>query len=119
MLSSRDLLIHVDFAKSYTNCQQDAIKLEYFGQHKFLIYTACTFTKDGETITNNNVTVVSESPDHNRACSKSCIKQVAKKVEEIENMEFENLVIWFDGCAVQFRGKFVFYIVSRMFPKKL
>ena len=34
-LTSSDLLVHVDFTESYTNCQQDAIQSAYFGQKTF------------------------------------------------------------------------------------
>ena len=50
----------------------------------------------------------------------SRIQEIMKKVEEIQNKNFENLVIWSDGSATQFRNKFVFYLYInlRMFLEK-
>ena len=40
-LSENYLMLHVNFAESYKNDQQDAIQSAYFGNQYFRILTAC------------------------------------------------------------------------------
>ena len=44
-LSENDLMLHVDFAESCKNDQQDAIQSAYFGNQCFRIFTACSYAK--------------------------------------------------------------------------
>ena len=51
-LSENNIMLHVDFAESYKNDQQDVIQSEYFGNHCFRIFTACCYA---ESPNNNDI----------------------------------------------------------------
>lgn len=119
-LGPNDLLIHVDFAESYSNIQQDAIQSSYFGQQTFSIFTACGYTKleEDEHVKNDNVVVISEHSDHSRVGSMACLVSVVEKIEQIHQKQYPKLIIWSDGCASQFRSKYVFFMLTKMFVGK-
>ena len=68
-------MLHVDFAESYKNDQQDAIQSTYFGNQCLRIFTACCYAKNpnNNNVRNNNVIVVTESSDHDKVASMSCL----------------------------------------------
>ena len=65
-LSNGDLLVHVDFAESYKNDQQNEIKITYFGNQSFPLITLCHFKGVTSEIRNKSVVTVTENSDHNR-----------------------------------------------------
>ena len=66
-LSDGDLLVHVDFAESYRNDQQNEIQSAYFGNQSFSLFTSCCCFKGATSeIRNTSVFVVTENSDHNR-----------------------------------------------------
>ena len=60
-LSDGDLLVHVDFAESYRNDQQNEIKSTYFGNKSFSLFISCCYFK-GVT----SVVVVAKNSDQKR-----------------------------------------------------
>ena len=44
-LDHGEILVHVDYAESYKNVQQNEIQSAYFGNSTFSIFTACCYTK--------------------------------------------------------------------------
>ena len=81
-LSDGDLLVHVDFANSYRNDQQNEIQSTYFGNQSFSLFTLCCYFKGATSeIRNKSVVVVTENSDHNRITSMSCLKKVIDTVE--------------------------------------
>ena len=60
------------------------------------------------------ITVVSESSDHSRIVALTCIDFVIKEVEK--HMKLTKAIIWSDGCAAQFRSRFVFKLLSTYCP---
>ena len=69
-LSEYDLILHVGFAKSFKNDQQDAIQSEYFENQSFSIFTTCCYAKSpNNNVRNDNVIVVTGSFDHDRVAS--------------------------------------------------
>ena len=66
-LSGGDLLVHVNFAESYRNDQQNEIQSAYFGNQSFSLFTSCCYFKGVTSeIRNKSVVVVTENSDHNR-----------------------------------------------------
>ena len=49
-LNENDIFVHVDYAESYRNNQQDEIQSGYFGNSSFSIFTACCYTKYGPMV---------------------------------------------------------------------
>ena len=84
-LSENDFMLHVDFAESYKNDQQDAIQSVYFGNQCFRIFTACFHTKspNNKDVRNDNVIVVPASSNHDKAASMSCLEKVIRKIEHM------------------------------------
>ena len=96
--SERDLMLHVDFPKSYKNDQQVAIQSAYFGNQCFRIFTACCYAKssnnnDGR---NDNVITVTESSDHDKVASMSCLQKVVHKIKHMHKKIYEKfcLELW-------------------------
>ena len=61
------------------------------------------------------IAIVTESSEHDRVCALSCVTKVVQTIEDLN----KNIKIWSDGCAAQFRSKFVFYLVAEtLLPTK-
>ena len=56
------------------------------------------------------VVVVSESSDHSWIAALTCIDFVIKEVEGLTNLT--KFIMWSDGCAAQFRSRFVFKLLA-------
>ena len=77
-----DLLVHVDFAESYRNNQQNEVQSTYFGNQSFWLFTSCCYFKGVTSkIRNESLVLVTENSDHNRITSMSCLKKVIDTVE--------------------------------------
>lgn len=81
-LPPSSLLIHVDFADSYTNYQQNATKSVYFGQENFSIFTVVWYCKKNKHLVNDRTVVVSDVSDHFWVGSMSYLDKVGMKIEE-------------------------------------
>ena len=93
-LSDVDLLVHVDFAESYRNDQENKIQSAYFGNQSFLLFTSsCYFKGATSEIRNKSVIVVTENSDHNRITSTSCLKKETNTVEMECGKSFTNVVL--------------------------
>jgi len=109
-LKPSEILLHVDFSESYKNAAQDEIQSAYFGHSTFSLFTACVYTgqHENEKIL---VTVVTESNEHSRVTSLSCIDRIIRYVEGIIG-EVDKIFVWSDGCSAQFRSRFVFSFLA-------
>ena len=54
--------------------------------------------------------MISESSDHSRIAALTCIDFVIKEVERHTN--FTKIIMWGDGCAAQFRSRFIFKLFA-------
>ena len=119
-LDHGEILVHVDYAESYKNVQQNEIQSAYFGNSIFSIFTACCYTKslidNGDGLKKDSVVVISESKDHNRiAAALTCFKKVIEEVERVNAVRYTKVVVWSDGCAAQFRSRFVSRLLADCF----
>ena len=88
------MLVHVDFAESYRNDQQNEIKSAYFGNQSFSLFTSCCYFKGVTSeIRNKRIVAVTENSDHNRITSMSCLKKVIDTVETDCGKSFTNVVL--------------------------
>ena len=116
-LKQNDLLIHVDYSENYNNKQQWEIQSAYFGHASFSIFTACCYFKDESNAINKEaITVTSETSDHSRSASVSCLQKVIHFVrEKYTHLPLKlNVIVWSDGCAAQFRSRYVFFLLSNL-----
>lgn len=109
-LDHHTALFHVDYSESYKNKQQDEIQSAYFGQNSFSIFTASVYYKDSEEVVKKPMTIISESSDHSRIASMSCINMLIEEVEKV--MALKKAIFWSDGCGAQFRSRFIFKILA-------
>jgi len=109
-------LVHVDYSESYKNKQQNEIQSAYFGQSSFSLFTACVYHNDDNgNLVKRPICVVSESNDHSRAAALTCVDIVVKEVEK--HVHLSKLILWSDGCASQFRSRFVFKLLAHYRPE--
>ena len=114
-LKKGEALVHVDYSESYKNKQQDEIQSAYFGQSSFSLFTACFYyNNDNGNLVKRPICVVSESNDHSRAAALTCVEIVLKEIEI--NVELTKIIVWSDGCASQFRSRFVFKLLAHYRP---
>ena len=112
-LSYGEILLHVDYSENYKNAQQDEIQSAYFGHTCFSLFTACCYYKSDSALKNISTTITSESSDHSRIAAFSCVNAVIKHAQEqIKPVQIHKVIVWSDGCAAQFRSKFVFMLMT-------
>ena len=107
-------MLHEDFAEIFKNHQQDAIQKAYFGNQCFRIFTECCYAKspNNDDVRNDNVIVVTESSDHNRVASISCLRKVIHKIEHMHKKTYENVYVWSDGMGSQFISRYIFKLLA-------
>ena len=112
--------IHVDFAESHKNDQQNEIQSAYFENQSFSLFTSCCYFKGVTSeIRNKSAVVVTENSDYNRITSMSCLNKVIDTVETEYDTSFTNVIFWSNGMDTQFRSRFIFQILARtMFLNK-
>ena len=108
------MLVHVDFAVSYRNDQQNEIQSAYFGNQSFSLFTSCCYFKGVTSEIRNKsvVVVVTENSNHNRIVSVSCLKKVIDTVETECGKSFTEVVLWSDGMGTQFGSKFISQLLA-------
>ena len=108
-------LLHVDYRGSYKNKQQNEIESAYFGQTSFSLFKACVYYVDEKnSLVKRPVCFASESSDHSRAAALTCIDLVIKEIEK--PIPLTEVILWSDGCAAQFRSRFVFKLLADYRP---
>ena len=118
-LENGESIINVDYSESYSNKQQDEGQSAYFGNTNFSLFTACGYyhSSDGE-LCKVPITVVSESNDHSRIAAFSCVSKVIEILENVMPNPMKSIFVWSDGCAAQFRSRYVFALLMHLHPDK-
>ena len=119
-LKTNEFIIHVDYSENDKDKEQHEIQSAYFGHNSFSIFKACCYTRgiDGKLL-NENFTVTSEATDHSRIAAFSCINLIIDSLRKTFPSQFNNYLvfyIWSDGCASQFRSRFVFALMTHFNP---
>ena len=106
-LNTNEIIIRVDYTEGYKNIQQDEIQSEYFGHTNFSLFTACCYKKEANKLLKKSLVIVSELTDHSRFAAHTCITRI---IEEMSSEVQGDITvhIWSDGCASQFRSRYVF-----------
>ena len=119
-LKTNEFIIHVDYNEYYKDKEQDEIQSAYFGQNSFSIFTACCYTRGiDDRLLNEYFTVTSEATDRSRIAAFSCINLIIDSLQKKFPSQFNNypvFYIWSDGCASQFRSRFVFALMIHFNP---
>ena len=115
-------MIQVDYSEGYHNKDQDEIQSAYFGHETFSIFTACGYFRPNDSAKLEKVplTIVSEANDHSRIASFTCVSKVIECIEERLPLltSLRRVYIWSDGCASQFRSRYVFSLLTHLHPSK-
>ena len=114
-LSENDLMLHVDFAESYKNDQQDAIQNPYFGYECFSIFTECCYAEsfNNNDVRNDNVIVVTESSDQDRVVS---MLKVIHKIKHMHEKSYKNVYVWSGGMGSQSTSRYIFKLLASKSP---
>ena len=118
-LKSNEILLHVDYSENYKSKDQNEIQSAYFGQSTFSLFTACPYYRclESDKIKTMSTTVTSEASDKSRMASMTCVSKVIEHViSEIPN-SINTVYVVSDGCASQFRSRFVFKLLTTMHPE--
>ena len=102
----------MDYSESYSKKEQNEIQSAYFGNVSFSLFTACCYLLHDNERISESVTVTSEASEKNRIAAFSCIAKVIRFAEIKYRKQFQEIHIWSDGCAAQFRSRFVFKILT-------
>ena len=109
-----EVLIHLDYSKSYKSQDQNKILSVYFGQASFSLFTAFPYSPCSETneIKTIPTTITSEASDKSRMASITCVKKVIDHVLSKIVNKIDMVYIVSGGCASQFQSKFVFKLLT-------
>ena len=112
-LNEDEILIHLDYSKNYKCQHQNEIESGYFGNKTFSLFTACTYYKQNGKIQKLLITATTKEKDNCRGVSMSCVNKIITHSIDKINKTISNIYIVSDGCAAQFRSRFVFnFLIS-------
>ena len=83
----------------------------------FVIPYTKSLIDNGDGLKKDSVAAISESKDHNRIAALTYFKKVIEEVERVNAVKYTKVVVWSDGCAAQFRSRFVFRLLTDCFSK--
>ena len=103
-----------DYSENYKSQDQNEIQSAYFRQAGFSLFTACPYYRCSETneIKTMVTTITSEASDKSRMASITCVKKMIDHVLSKIVNKIDMVYIVSDGCASQFRFKFVFKLLT-------
>ena len=76
---------------------------------------AVILKNESNAISKEAITVTSETFDHSRSASVSCLQKVIHFARE-KNTHLPlklNIIVWTDGCSAQFFSRYVLFLLSR------
>ena len=118
-LTETELMIYVDFSENYKSQQQNEIQSAYFGHSTFSLFTACVYyrsTDDGE-VNKIPMTVTTEASDKSRITAISCVNLAINHCLTKITNTITKIFIVSDGCAAQFRSRYVFMLLTMLKPE--
>ena len=116
-LKENEVIFSVEFSKNYENKQRNEIQSAYFGHEMFMLYTAaCHFKQPFPNGKHNpefdlyilSVVIVSNETHHERDIAYCCNTKLLNFVLD-KSPATNRIFFWSDGCASQFRSRYVFY----------
>ena len=118
-LGKKDVILSVDFSRNYENKQLREIQSAFFGHECFTIFTAACYIHKEVKITGKvkfdnesslqviPIAIISNETNHDRDVAFTNNQKLISIVQEL-SPEICNFHFWSDGCAAQFRSRFVF-----------
>ena len=128
-LGGKNVILSVDFSRNYDNKQLCEFQSAYFGHECFTIFTAaCYVHKD--VVCNGKakfdkefglnvipIVIISNETTHDRDVAFTNNQKLISIVQDI-SPDITNFHFWSDGCAGQFRSRYVFRSFS-YYPQAL
>ena len=111
-LITKEILIHIDYSENYKSKHQNEIQRAYFGNKSFSLFIACTYYQNGKL----PITITTEESDKSTVTSLSCVNKVITHSIEKLNQQIKTVYILSDGCALQFRSRYVFSLLTHIHP---
>ena len=95
-LKTGEVLIHVEYSKSYNNTKQDEIHSAYFGQQNFNIFTSCSYYREAEQgdLVKMPIAVISESSDHSRIAEFTCTNAIVNELKNRMKDSLKKFILW-------------------------
>ena len=117
-IKENEIIIYLDYSENYKSQHQNEIQSAYFGHTSFSLFTACTYyrTCNDKEIEKIPITITTEANDKSRITAISCVNMVINhSIGKIVN-NIEKVIVVSDGCAAQFRSKYVFMLLTTIQP---
>ena len=111
-LTMEEILIHLGYSENYKSKHQNEIQSAYFSNKSFSIFTACMYYQNSKL----PITITSEESDKSRVTSLSYVNKIITHSLEKLNQQIKTVYIVSDGCASQFRSRYVFSHLTHMHP---
>ena len=112
-LTIEEILIHLNYSKNYKSKHQNEIQRAYFSNKLFSLFIACTYYQNCKL----PITITSEESDKSRVISLSCVNKVITHSLEKLNQHIKTVYIVGEGCASQFRWRYVFNLLTHIHPR--
>ena len=77
--------------------------------------TCCYFRGDDGEVVSKNITVTSNATDHSRIAAHFCTTKVIEELNK--TVQIAKVHVWSDGCAAQFRSRYVFDLIAQIDEK--
>ena len=77
--------------------------------------TCCYFRGDDGEVVSKNITVTSNAADHSRIAAHFCTTKVIEELNK--TVQIAKVHVWSDGCAAQFRSRYVFDLIAQIDEK--
>ena len=112
-------MLHEDFAEIYKITSKMPYKkhiseISVLGYLQRVCYAKSPNNNDAR---NDNVIVVTESSDHDRVASISCLLKVIYKIEHMHEKTYENVYVCSDGMRSQFISRYIFKLLASKGPR--
>ena len=72
----------------------------------------CYFRGDDGEVVSKNITVTSNAADHSRIAAHTCTTKVIEELNK--TIQIAKVHVWSDGCAAQFRSRYVFDLIAQI-----
>lgn len=114
-LKPGEVIVHWDFAENFTHSLQDSVSSEYFNATQTTVHPCVVYylDKNSEPV-HKSFAFLSPCLDHGsqfvRAVQKKLILELKILVPNLTKV-----IYWSDGCAAQYKNKYMFYWLAHHF----
>lgn len=106
-VSEEEVVIQVDFSENYQTFHQDEIQSAHWSYSQVTLFTCCVWTTRGV----QSVCIVSDYLSHDKTAVHVFLTKLFQHVKA-ENPKVMKIRMFSDGCAAQFKNRFLFSNLS-------